>query len=70
VVQSGTNLVFNVSGGAAGGAYTLLTSTNVALPLSAWATNSTGSFDVFGGITIIRGINPDEPQRYFTIRLP
>jgi len=70
VVKSGTNLVFDVSEGSPGGAYTLLTTTNVALPLSAWATNSTGSFDALGGITIIRGINPDETQRYFSVRVP
>jgi len=70
VLKSGTNLVFDVSGGSPGGTYTLLTSTNVALPLSAWATNSTGSFDALGGITIIRGINPAETQRYYKVRVP
>jgi len=70
VLKSGTNLVFDVSEGSPGGAYTLLTTTNVTLPLSAWATNSTGFFDALGGITITRGINPDENQRYFSVRVP
>jgi len=70
VMQSGTNLVFDVSGGSPGGTYTLLTATNVTMPLSTWATNSTGFFDALGGITIIRGINPDEAHRYFNVRVP
>jgi len=70
LVKSGTNLVFNVSGGSPGGAYTLLTSTNVALPLSSWTTNSTGNFDWMGNITLTNGINPNEAQRYFNIRVP
>ena len=70
VVQSGTNLVFDVSGGSPGGAYTLLSSTNVMLPLSSWATNSTGFFDALGGSTLTRGINSDEAHRYYKVRVP
>ena len=70
LVKSGTNLVFNVSGGSPGGEYTLLTSTDVTLPLNSWATNSTGNFDWMGNITLTNGINPDEGQRYFNVRAP
>jgi T5SS/PEP-CTERM-associated repeat protein len=70
VVKSGTNLLFDVSGGSAGGAFTLLTSTNVTLPLSTWTTNSAGNFDGLGNTTLTNGINPNEAQRYFNVRVP
>lgn len=70
LTQTGTNLVFNVAGGSPGGSYTLLSSTNVALPLSSWTTNSTGNFDWLGNVTLANAINPATPQRYFTVRVP
>ena len=66
IVQSGPNLLLSVTGGLAGGSYTLLTSTNVALPLSSWTTNSTGNFDSFGNVTVTNAIDPATPQRFFT----
>ena len=70
VTNTGTNLVFNVTGGSPGGSYTLLTATNAALPLASWTTNSTGNFDWLGNVTLINAINPATPQRYFTVRSP
>jgi len=70
LVQSGTNLVFTVAGGPPGGGYTLLTSTNAALPVLNWTTNSTGNFDWLGNVTLTNTINPATPQGFFTIRVP
>lgn len=70
VTQSGTNLVLNVTGGSPGGAYTVLTATNVALPLANWTTNRAGLFDGSGHTTITNGIQSGDLQRYFRIRMP
>lgn len=68
--KTGTNLIFNVTDGAAGGLWKLLTSTNVALPLLSWTTNNSGVFDGSGNVNVTNGINPTEPQRYFRIQSP
>jgi len=70
VTVSGTNLVFNVTGGSPGGTYASLTSTNVELPLSSWTTNSTGNFDWMGNLTLTNATNPATPQHFFTVRAP
>lgn len=47
---SGTTLWLVVTNGSPGGSWTLLQSTNVALPLSQWQINRTGNFDNNGGL--------------------
>ena len=49
---SGTTLSLSASNGAANGVWTLLQSTNVAVPLSLWQTNTTGNFDSSGNVSI------------------
>jgi T5SS/PEP-CTERM-associated repeat protein len=70
LTKTGTNLIFNVTGGAASGSWHLLTSTNVALPLANWITNRSGAFDGSGNANFTNGINATEPQRYFRIKTP
>jgi len=70
LTKSGTNLIFNVTGGATSGSWNLLTSTNVALPLASWITNRSGAFDGSGNVNFTNGINATEPQRYFRIKTP
>jgi T5SS/PEP-CTERM-associated repeat protein len=70
VTRSGTNLLFNVTGGSPGGAFTVLTSTNVTLPRTSWTTNRTGNFDWLGNATVTNAISPVTPQRYFIVRAP
>jgi hypothetical protein len=48
---TGTALSLSVTNGAAGGPWILLQSTNVALPLSQWQTNITGTFDGSGNLS-------------------
>jgi hypothetical protein len=48
---SGTSLYISATNGAAGGPWTLLQSSNLALPLSQWQTNSTGNFDSSGNLS-------------------
>lgn len=60
-------LTFNATNGAVGGSYELLTSTNLALPLSQWATAATGSFDGSGNLTGLNVTNTVGPQRFYIL---
>lgn len=70
LMQSGADLIFNVTGGSPGGTWSQLTTTNVALPIASWTINRSGNFDWLGNLTLTNGINPAEPQRYFRISQP
>jgi hypothetical protein len=50
--------------------YYLLTSTNVALPLSNWAPVATGLFDGSGGFQVIHPLDQTSPQRFFLLQVP
>jgi T5SS/PEP-CTERM-associated repeat protein len=70
VGKSGTNLTFNVTDGVPGGAYELLTSPNVATPLTNWVVLDSGNFDWLGKKNLSIPINPAIPQRFYTVRVP
>jgi hypothetical protein len=48
---TGTTLSISATNGTAGGSWTLLQSTNLALPLSQWQTNCAGTFDGNGNLS-------------------
>jgi hypothetical protein len=48
---SGTSLSISATNGTAGGSWTLLQTTNIALPLIQWQTNCAGSFDGGGNLS-------------------
>ena len=48
---SGTTLSLSATNGVAGGPWTLLQSTNIALPFSQWATNRAGTYDGSGNLS-------------------
>jgi hypothetical protein len=48
---TGTTVNLSLTNGTAGGAWTLLQSTNLALPLSQWETNRTGTYDGSGNLS-------------------
>jgi autotransporter-associated beta strand protein len=66
---SGTNLTLSGSGGAPGVSYSVLTSTNLAAPLTAWAVVNTGNFDVNGNFNVTNGISAGT-QRFYMLRSP
>ncbi len=68
--MNGTNLIFSVTGGTPGGAWNLLTTTNLALPVVSWSTNRSGVFDALGNVTLTNGILYSEPQRCYRITTP
>lgn len=65
---SGGNLVLTGTG-TPNGTYAIVTSTNVAAPLSTWTTNNIGNFSGSGVFSNAIPIGTD-PQRYFLIKTP
>lgn len=70
VSLSGTNLVLSGTNGPAGGTYSLLSSTNVALPLSDWTAVGSGVFDTNGNFTLTNGLDASFPQRFLRLQVP
>jgi hypothetical protein len=66
----GLGFVPTIIGGAPGGAFTVLTSTNVNASLADWTTALTNQFDQFGVFTITGQHDVAELQRYFRVRTP
>jgi uncharacterized repeat protein (TIGR03803 family) len=67
---SGANLVLNGINGQSGGTYYVLTSTNVAVPLSQWtpvATNVLGTSGNFT-VTVANALNPNIMQRFYILQ--
>jgi autotransporter-associated beta strand protein len=69
VTVNGSNLILQGTNGAASGTYSILTSTNLDVPLANWTTNSTGSFTAGGAFS--NGVPiTSQAQRYFLIKQP
>ena len=66
---SGGNLILTGSGGTPNHAYTWLTTTNLAAPIT-WTTNSTGVLDGSGAFSNAIPINPSLHDSFFKLRLP
>jgi hypothetical protein len=67
---SGTNLVFNGTGGTAGSNYVMLASTNLTLPLTNWTALATNTFDGTGQFRYTNNVNPVKPRQFFIFKLP
>ena len=67
---SGTNVIFNGSGGPSSATYWVLASTNVALPLTNWTRILTNQFNASGGFSFTNAMSPAMPQRYFRLFSP
>lgn len=67
-IISGTNLVLTGTG-TPNGTYSIVTSTNVAAPLSTWITNSVGSFSDSGTFSNAIPLGTDG-QRFFLLKTP
>jgi hypothetical protein len=67
---AGTNLVINAANGVAGGTYTVLMSTNVALPLSQWTPVATNVLTGSGNftITVTNAISPGASQQFYILQ--
>lgn len=69
VSVSGGNFVIAAQNGPPGGNVLVLTSTNVAAPLSTWTTLVSTQFDGAGNLTISDPIDPGSAQRFYVLQL-
>jgi hypothetical protein len=69
-VASGGSLVASGSGAGAGGRYTVVTSTNAALPSGSWTPLLTNAFSTDGSFSFTNAISASVPQRFFRIQVP
>jgi autotransporter-associated beta strand protein len=70
-VVSNGNLILTGNGGApAGSSYSVLTTTNLALPLADWTTNATGTLDNSGMFSNSIPINVTDKARFFRVKAP
>ena len=67
---SGTNLIVRGSNGWPGQNYYLLTSTNLALPLSQWKSVVTNPFDPAGNFNLTNPLNPTAAKLFYLLQLP
>ena len=64
------NVVLGASDGPLGRIYSVLTSTNLELPLTDWTWLATDRFDGAGRFWLTNAVDPGEPQRFYCIVLP
>ena len=67
---SGGNLVLSGTGGVTNGTYYVLTSTNLAAPLTNWTPLLTNQFDGSGNFNFTNAIPPWAPQLFYLLQLP
>jgi hypothetical protein len=70
ITLSGTNIVFNGSNGISGMTFYVVSSTNVALPLSNWTRIWTNQFDASGGFTEVVTVDTNTPATFFSVLVP
>jgi hypothetical protein len=61
-------LTLHSTGGMPGGAVTVLSTTNLTLPLSTWTPAATGNFDSNGNLNLPVTVDPTLPQQYFLLQ--
>jgi len=69
VAATGTNLVLRGSGGLPRGNYYVLSSTNLALPLSVWRNLATNQFDASGNFSLTNVIGSNSRQTFYRLQL-
>ena len=65
---AGGNVVLNGTNGTAGLTYSVLTSTNVALPVASWTPLATNVFGAGGAFSWTNAINPAQRQSFYIIK--
>jgi hypothetical protein len=67
---TGGLLAISGTGGGAGAAYYVLSSTNVALPLSAWTKLATNQFDTLGNFSFTTAPATNTPKMFYALQVP
>ena len=70
ITRSGTNLIFSGAGGTSNGTYHMLSSTNIALPISNWTALLTSQFDPNGNFIFSNAFNPGVPLLFYRLATP
>jgi hypothetical protein len=70
VTLSGSNLIIRASNGLPDSVFSVITSTNLALPVAEWSTTASGVFDGSGTSSNSISVNLAEPARFFRISQP
>lgn len=65
---AGGNFSFAGTGGTPNWDYDVLTSSDVALPISAWTVADSGQFDASGNFNIVLAVNPLNTRQFFVVR--
>jgi hypothetical protein len=69
IAITGGSVVFRGTNGVPNQSYTVLTTTNVALPGTNWAALATNSFDVTGNFAFTNPISSDFANRFYRLRV-
>lgn len=69
-ISSNNSIVLSGTGGVTNGAYNVLASTNLALPLNLWTVSATGFFDGSGNFVFSNTIPVNAPQWFFRLQIP
>jgi hypothetical protein len=67
ITLSGASLILSGTNGSDSGTFYVLTSTNVALPLSNWTSIATGAFSPTGAFSVTNAVGVS-PRRFFVIQ--
>jgi autotransporter-associated beta strand protein len=70
ISKSGGNLIFSGTNGPLNGTYYVLTSTNLALPLTSWTRLSTNTFSATGTFSVTNPIVTGGPPSFFVVEVP
>ena len=70
ITISGADIILNATGGTPGGSVSVLTSTDLTLPLASWTTVTTGNFDSFGNYsyTVTGALTSGQPQQFYILK--
>ncbi len=70
MVETAGTLMFTGSNGMPSQGYHILSTTNLALPVSNWSLIATGAFDATGNFVFSNQVNPSVISEYFILRVP
>jgi polygalacturonase len=70
ILNNGTNLIMNGSGGTTNFSYLVLSSTNIALPLNQWTSIATNQFLANGNSSFTNSLATNQPQKFFLLQYP
>ena len=66
----GSNLIFSGTSGFPLSNFYIVTSTNLTSPKTQWPIAATNQFDATGNFTFTNVVDPNAPQKFYSIRLP